>query len=199
MKLLTYLVVLGVTLYEVCNAHSCTTDEIEFLSITFSSCTNNASCFLDLCGCCAEALNAGITNENYNCCLAYSSLTQCQVSNVPFCKECLADVITSGSGSTDSKPVEAASCYCLPDVVMETDPTTGTLLTTTQVTPTSGKSPTSAAVTTTFAVSGVTALLHVYRVALWITPVQDWTENMNRITCYVLNVADLRVYVLKTM
>ena len=159
--LILYLALLGVTVSKVCNAQSCTDDEIELLSIMFSSCTNNASCFLDLCGCCTEALSAGISDSNYNCCLAYSSLLQCQVNNLPFCEGCLADRdVNVGSGFTI---FELTSCYCFPNVEIETDPTT---VMTTHVKPTSGKDHTSAAATMTLAVSGVMTLIHVYMVAL---------------------------------
>ena len=167
MKILIYLAFLGTTLIGLSKAQdvNCTADEIELLSIKFSSCTNNASCFLDLCGCCAEALNVGISDSRYDCCFAYSSLLQCEVSTVPVCDDCVLANVNSGSGITFETP-KATTCYCLPGVA-ETPVSTGSTATTTEPSattpsPTSGKDGTRAdGVTVTLVVCGVVTLLHV--------------------------------------
>ena len=185
MKVLIFLALLAVTLRGICSAQNCTADEIERLSITFSSCANNASCFLDLCGCCTEALETGISHSNYDCCLAYSSLLECHANTVPVCKDCSLYIapVTSGSGPTDFDSFDAADCFCLPDLVVVTDPmastTTDTITlvvtdpmastttdTITLVTTTAGKDAISPGLSMILAVSGVMTLLHVCAIAL---------------------------------
>ena len=171
MKALICLALLAVTLPGLCNnALDCTEEKVDLLGITFSSCANNASCFLDLCGCCTSALETGPSDSNFQCCAAYSSLLACQADTIPVCKECSLYVaqVTSGSGSADFEfdSVDVADCYCLPQVATEPSTVIATRDTITQASTTAGKDSTSPALSLILAVSGVMTLLHIHAIAL---------------------------------
>ena len=77
MKVLISIALLGVILSELCNAQAvtCTPEEIENLGVTFATC--DPTCLATVCDCCTQALDAGSSDSNYDCCSAYSGLLQC--------------------------------------------------------------------------------------------------------------------------
>ena len=77
MKVLISIAFFGVILSELCNAQTltCTSEEIQALTVTFNNC--DPACLGTVCDCCTQALNAGSSDKNYNCCSAYSELMQC--------------------------------------------------------------------------------------------------------------------------
>ena len=79
MKVLISIAFFGVILSELCNAQTltCTPEEIESASEKFAMCTN-ATCVENFCDCCTQALDAGSSDSNYDCCSGYSGLLQCE-------------------------------------------------------------------------------------------------------------------------
>ena len=77
MKVLISITLFGAVLAQLCNAQAmtCTTAVIDSLLLTFNMC--DSECFTNICDCCTQALAAGSSDSNHNCCSAYSKLLQC--------------------------------------------------------------------------------------------------------------------------
>ena len=78
MKVLVSIALIGVMLCQLCNAQTltCTVEEIQSLSEKFATCTT--TCIATVCDCCTQALAAGSSDSNYDCCSGYSGLLECQ-------------------------------------------------------------------------------------------------------------------------
>ena len=78
MKVLIFVVLLGVILPEVCNAlFPCDIANVTSYLQSFDTCDNDADCSADLCDCCTRALAVGNSDSNYECCSGYGGLLEC--------------------------------------------------------------------------------------------------------------------------
>lgn len=95
-------------LSEVCNAQqTCSTEQLESISTGLLSCDTN--CLADVCNCCTEALDAGSSNSNYDCCSSYSQALQCTNFDSSLYAPCSSLTTDEPSGATMTTAVCAVS------------------------------------------------------------------------------------------
>ena len=101
MKVLISVALLGIILSEGCNAIlPCSIADATSYSQSFATC-GDLDCLADLCGCCTQALAAGDSDSNYECCSGYAGLLEC-VPDTPGLVPCpgLPDVDSGASTVT---------------------------------------------------------------------------------------------------
>ena len=97
MKVLICLALVGAILAEVCNAQTCTADQIMEYTTQYATCVTNAdaNCLQDLCTCCTNSLDTGNSDPNYNCCTGLRGLINC--ASPP--ENIVCDALTGGSAA----------------------------------------------------------------------------------------------------
>ena len=85
MKYLVCLALVGLIVFQVCKAQTtCTVQEVQDYTTQYATCT--VTCLADVCNCCTDALNAGDSDANYDCCTGYRGLLQCgDAGSYPAC------------------------------------------------------------------------------------------------------------------
>ena len=78
MKYLVCLALVGLIVFQVCNAQTtCTPEQIQDLATDYNATCTNPTCLADICICCTGTLRGGSSGPTYDCCTTYRDLLQC--------------------------------------------------------------------------------------------------------------------------